>query len=103
MSIEFRSEAVAPIAPQPPADTFFAHAAVPLRTWADTSGPFADVRVSCVIPCLNECDNLRLLLPALRAQIEALCPQWEIIVVDDGSRSEEHTSELQSLMRISFA
>jgi len=41
--------------------------------------------VSCVIPCLNEHDNLRVLLPALRALLEQCCEGWEIIVVDDGS------------------
>lgn len=41
--------------------------------------------VSCVIPCFNEAENLRELLPVLE---EALCAtglRWEIIVVDDGS------------------
>jgi len=78
MPIEFRSEAPAPALPP-------SQAAVPLRVAAAGPGTFGDTRISCVIPCLNECDNLRLLLPALRAQLEALSSQWEIIVVDDGS------------------
>jgi len=41
--------------------------------------------VSCVIPCLNEHDNLGVLLPVLRALLEQCCDGWEIIVVDDGS------------------
>src|SRR3546814_1358086 len=31
------------------------------------------------------------------------CPRWAVRRRPDGSRSEEHTSELQSLMRISYA
>ncbi|HYG43407.1 MAG TPA: glycosyltransferase family 2 protein [Bordetella sp.] len=58
---------------------------MPLHALPAHPGKFGEVLVSCVIPCLNECDNLRLLLPALRAELEPLCPQWEIIVVDDGS------------------
>src|SRR5690606_39714308 len=69
------------------------------------------VTLSCVIPCLNEADNLRVLLPELKTLLSSLVASYEIIVVDDGStdatpelmsesaaqdRSEEHTSELQS-------
>lgn len=53
------------------------------------SAPAASVpyeaRVSCVIPCLNESENLRILLPLLRNRLSALCTSWEIIVADDGS------------------
>lgn len=55
---------------------------------------FDDVHISCVVPCLNECDNLHLLLPALREQLKSLSSQWEIIVVDDGS-----TDGTQDLMQ----
>lgn len=41
--------------------------------------------LSCVVPCYNEAANLELLLPLLRAQLARLAPQWEIILVDDGS------------------
>lgn len=44
-----------------------------------------DACVTCVIPCLNECENLRVLLPLLRSRLAALCTGWEIIVADDGS------------------
>lgn len=51
--------------------------------------PLAAPRVlrslSCVVPCYNEAANLELLLPLLRAQLARLAPQWEIILVDDGS------------------
>src|SRR3546814_17537587 len=36
-------------------------------------------------------------------QIEAMTMADRIVVMRDGRRSEEHTSELQSLMRISYA
>ncbi|ARP87859.1 glycosyltransferase family 2 protein [Bordetella genomosp. 9] len=43
------------------------------------------IRISCVVPCLNESDNLRVLLPALMAVLGKLCGSWEVIVTDDGS------------------
>ena len=78
MPIEFRSEAPAHTVPP-------SLAAAPLCVAPAPLPAFDDACVSCVIPCLNECDNLRLLLPTLRSQLESLCTQWEIIVVDDGS------------------
>lgn len=42
-------------------------------------------RISCVVPSLNEHDNLSLLLPMLAALMEKIASAWEIIVVDDGS------------------
>ncbi|MGE6918266.1 glycosyltransferase family 2 protein [Achromobacter kerstersii] len=44
-----------------------------------------DTCVTCVIPCLNEAENLRVLLTLLRVRLSALCTGWEIIVADDGS------------------
>ncbi|TCT10886.1 glycosyltransferase family 2 protein [Paralcaligenes ureilyticus] len=41
--------------------------------------------ISCVVPCLNEEANLKVLLPGLIAALKALAPAFEIIVVDDGS------------------
>ena len=52
-----------------------------------------DSCVSCVVPCLNEAENLRVLLPLLRSRLSALCSRWEIIVADDGS-----TDATESLM-----
>lgn len=44
--------------------------------------------ISCVVPAHNEAQNLPRLLPALIKQLSALTHQWEIIVVDDGSRDD---------------
>jgi glycosyltransferase involved in cell wall biosynthesis len=60
-------------------------AIMPLPARTSANGVPENVLISCIIPCLNECDNLHLLLPALRTQLESLSSQWEIIVVDDGS------------------
>jgi glycosyltransferase involved in cell wall biosynthesis len=45
-------------------------------------------RLSCVIPCYNEAANLRLLLPILGQQLRACASEWEIILVNDGSRDD---------------
>lgn len=42
--------------------------------------------LSVVLPCLNEAENLRVLLPDLRRALDALGVSWEIIVVDGDSR-----------------
>ncbi|EHK65632.1 glycosyltransferase family 2 protein [Achromobacter arsenitoxydans] len=78
MQIQFRSDPL----PQPALPKSF-----PLRSVWPTpvaNVPY-DTRVTCVIPCLNECENLRVLLPLLRNRLAALCTSWEIIVADDGS------------------
>jgi glycosyltransferase involved in cell wall biosynthesis len=49
-------------------------------------------RLSVVIPCFNEADNLNALLPRLQIMLEALDLEWEVILVDDGS--SDHTHEL---------
>jgi glycosyltransferase involved in cell wall biosynthesis len=43
-------------------------------------------RISCVVPAYNEAANIEPLLSALTRQLRALVPQWEVLVVDDGSR-----------------
>jgi len=43
-------------------------------------------RISCVVPAFNEAANLESLLTALTAQLRSLVPDWEILIVDDGSR-----------------
>ena len=44
--------------------------------------------VSVVIPCFNEAPNLNRLLPRLQAVLTSLVPDWEVILVDDGSRDD---------------
>jgi glycosyltransferase involved in cell wall biosynthesis len=46
----------------------------------------ASAAISCVVPAYNEAANLPRLLTLLTAQLQALTPRWEVIVVDDGSR-----------------
>jgi polyisoprenyl-phosphate glycosyltransferase len=54
-------------------------------------GP-APVFISCVVPAYNEANNLPSLLQSLVPALQALSPQWEIIVVDDGS--SDHTASV---------
>src|SRR3546814_10425423 len=42
-------------------------------------------------------------LGEVRSELSAHAPRIETITIDKSKRSEEHTSELQSLMRISYA
>lgn len=48
--------------------------------------------LSVIVPCFNEADNLNRLLPRLQIVLESLVQDWEVILVDDGSR--DHTHEL---------
>jgi polyisoprenyl-phosphate glycosyltransferase len=45
-------------------------------------------RLSCVIPCYNEAPNLRLLLPLLGEHLSGCSADWEVILVNDGSRDD---------------
>jgi glycosyltransferase involved in cell wall biosynthesis len=54
---------------------------VPVREMASTC-------ISCVVPAFNEHDNLAVLLPRLQQALEAVSPNWEVVVVDDGSRDQ---------------
>lgn len=48
--------------------------------------------LSCVGPCYNEAQSLRLLLPALEKMLLKSDLRWEVIVVDDGS--DDDTSQV---------
>jgi glycosyltransferase involved in cell wall biosynthesis len=48
----------------------------------------AQPRISCVVPCRNEAENLERLLPELTEVLAALSSQWELILVDDGSTDD---------------
>lgn len=55
-------------------------------TAVDTGDGLRTLRsISCVVPCYNEAENLEHLLPQLSAALALLAPQWEIVLVDDGS------------------
>ena len=42
-------------------------------------------RVSCIVPCRDEAANLEHLLPTLIETLGTIAPEWELILVDDGS------------------
>ncbi|MFB0936217.1 MAG: glycosyltransferase, partial [Propionivibrio sp.] len=42
--------------------------------------------ISCIVPALNEYDNLLLLLPSLAELLAGISSAWEILLVDDGSK-----------------
>jgi glycosyltransferase involved in cell wall biosynthesis len=48
--------------------------------------------LSVVIPCFNEAENLNRLLPRLQSVLQTLVTDWEVILVDDGSR--DNTQEV---------
>lgn len=50
--------------------------------------------ISCVVPAYNEQENIALLLPRLQAVLTQTGANWEVVVVDDGSR--DATSVLMS-------
>jgi glycosyltransferase involved in cell wall biosynthesis len=60
-----------------------------------TTKPLASARgtprISCVVPAYNEAANIEPLLLALTGQLRALVPQWEVLVIDDGSRDASPT------------
>ncbi len=54
----------------------------------------ASATISCVVPAYNEAANLGVLLPRLQAVLAQTAANWEIVVVDDGSR--DNTAQLMS-------
>jgi glycosyltransferase involved in cell wall biosynthesis len=57
-------------------------------------------RISCVIPAYNEALNLPAVLPAIERQIAAMTDQFEIIVVNDGSR--DNTLEVANALAVQY-
>jgi len=57
-------------------------------------------RISCVIPAYNEARNLPLVLPEIWQQLKAMTDQFEIVVVNDGSRDD--TFEVASALAVQY-
>ena len=57
-------------------------------------------RISCVVPAYNEALNLPAVLPAIGRQIAAMTDQFEIIVVNDGSR--DNTREVANALAVQY-
>jgi len=75
---------------QPPAQA--CERARPTEQQRDTAAPAVVTQrpsqpsLSCVVPAYNEAGNLPLLLEKLTAQLAAMSPTWEVLIIDDGSR-----------------
>ena len=46
------------------------------------------MQLSVVIPSLNEADNLRILLPPLIQTIKGLVNEYEVLIIDGGSKDD---------------
>ena len=57
--------------------------------------PRPPLRLSCVVPAHNEEGNLEAFLRALDAAARALTPDYELIVINDGSRDATHDIALR--------
>lgn len=57
--------------------------------------PRAPLQLSCVVPAYNEEANLEGFLRALVPAVQALTPDFEILVVNDGSRDATHEIALR--------
>lgn len=66
----------------------------PRLVTAPQLGRSAKPFMTCVLPCYNEADNLRSLLPELAAFLAAGHDRWEVVLVDDGSTDD--TAQLLS-------
>src|SRR3546814_5976831 len=76
------------------------------RLWADWSpGYDASDDLPAVKDCLRDPANLSAALGYYRATLSGVgvAPALDAVQAKGNERSEEHTSELQSLMRISYA
>lgn len=64
--------------------------------------------VSCVVPCHDEAGNLARLMPRLMQALAGCAREWEIILVDDGSRDDtphaiERWSSRPGIVAIQFS
>ena len=59
--------------------------------------PRAPLRLSCVVPVYNEEENLERFVHALLETVQALTPDHEIIIVNDGSRDNTHAVAMDLL------
>src|SRR5574344_669319 len=78
----------------PPAADFYAEyapAAPPAAL------PRAPLRLSCVLPAYNEAVNLPRFVPALAQVVAQLTADFEIIIVNDGSRDATHQAAVDLL------
>lgn len=57
--------------------------------------PREPLRLSCVVPAHNEESNLEEFLRALAQAAHALTPDFEIVVINDGSRDDTHAVALR--------
>lgn len=62
--------------------------------------PRAPLRLSCVVPAYNEQENLEGFLRALAQAVQQLTPDFEIVVVNDGSRDATHEVALRLVQEL---
>ncbi len=90
-TIDTMTESPAPYRVTPSADYHadYAPAAPPAQL------PRTPLRLSCVVPAHNEEANLDPFVRALVQTVQALTPEFEIIIVNDGSRDGTHAVALR--------
>lgn len=62
--------------------------------------PRAPLRLSCVVPVYNEQANLANFVQALAASVQALTTDFEILVVNDGSRDGTHRLAMELVQQL---
>lgn len=62
--------------------------------------PRAPLRLSCVVPVYNEQANLANFVQALAASVQALTTDFEILVVNDGSRDGTHGLAMELVQQL---
>lgn len=62
--------------------------------------PRAPLRLSCVVPAYNEQANLAGFVQALAEAVQALTPDFEILLVNDGSRDGTHEVAMQLVQQL---